>query len=144
MTKRGQVLGGKATGVRVDDIAGPLVHQSPLLRMDLTRQIATLLCPGEPNVSNRELAARLRDLAARLEEEKTVSAHVPAACDGNAHDDVTGACDAIDDAVDGACTHKGPPGFDISRYPHRLIALDIFYAGWPYHGFATQGCVSSS
>lgn len=117
---------------------------SASLRMDLTRQIATLLCPGQPNVSNRELAARLRDLAARLEEEQgKVSAHVQAACDGDARDDVTGACDAIDDAADGARTHKGPPGFDISRYPHRLIALDVFYAGWPYHGFATQGCVSS-
>lgn len=29
----------------------------------------------------------------------------------------------------------------MSRFPQRTVALEIFYAGWKYAGFATQGCV---
>ena len=33
-----------------------------------------------------------------------------------------------------------PKPFDMSRYAQRLVALELCYAGWAYHGFASQGC----
>jgi tRNA pseudouridine38/39 synthase len=36
-----------------------------------------------------------------------------------------------------------PRPFDIKNYPQRLVAIEIFYAGWGYHGFASQGCAAA-
>jgi|AntAceMinimDraft_5_1070358.scaffolds.fasta_scaffold05615_3 hypothetical protein len=42
---------------------------------------------------------------------------------------------------------KKPPkaikAFDFSRYPQRHVALHVMYAGWAYHGFASQGAETS-
>lgn len=113
-------------------------------------QLAALLCPDDPHVTPSQLAARLRGVAARLESGAQPSARdvcehpqpggndargdVPVECEPRAHHGAAGPGDA---ASRGGETAR--LGFDISRYPHRLVALEVFYAGWPYHGFATQG-----
>ena len=38
---------------------------------------------------------------------------------------------------------KAKKEFDFTRYPQRHVALHVMYAGWNYHGFASQGAETS-
>ena len=38
---------------------------------------------------------------------------------------------------------KARKAFDFSRYPTRHVAFHVMYAGWSYHGFASQGAETS-
>lgn len=40
---------------------------------------------------------------------------------------------------DGCASDSSDSAFDFSKYATRVIALHIAYAGWAYHGFASQG-----
>lgn len=108
---------------------------------DLSAQLAALLCPGEQRVTPQQLAERLRDVAAELERSGSEAAaqtapalEVPPPCDAAAAD--ASRSQSVRRKLDSSAS-----SFDISRYPQRLVALEVFYAGWHYHGFATQGHV---
>lgn len=46
---------------------------------------------------------------------------------------------SIGQAADPAELVAEPKELDFSRYHQRRVALQVFYAGWDYHGFASQG-----
>lgn len=47
-------------------------------------------------------------------------------------------------AAPGSKRKKPHREFDMSRFPQRTVTLEVFYAGWKYAGFATQGCAPES
>ena len=49
-------------------------------------------------------------------------------------------CDDDNSGGGGGKRKKQVREFDMSRFSQRNITLEIFYAGWGYHGFASQGC----
>ena len=110
----------------------------------LTAQLTALLCPHDQRVTPHQLAARLRDVAAALDSSGSGAAEQTAPAQ-----EVPPPCDAPDATARGTGRGQGAGrklaggagSFDISRYPQRLVALEVFYAGWHYHGFATQGRV---
>ncbi len=121
----------------------------------LVTSLAALLLPADSGATRQLLAARLRAVAAALEaaeEPPQLSGAAPPAAvpaapafDGADADMV---CDEEEEpaaarrkTADGASAARKCVGFDMSRYAQRLVALEVFYAGWSYHGFATQGCV---
>ena len=88
---------------------------------------ALLFRSDEASPSPSALASRLREVAASLE----------ATSSGDClHHDVV----APHALPARRKRSAGRSEFDASRYPQRLVALEVFYAGWNYHGFATQGC----
>lgn len=93
-------------------------------------QLFSLLLPDAPGASTAQLAARLRSV--------TDAVSALAAREQSAARDVAKA--AARRRAAAACKEPPPP-FDIALYPSRLVALEIFYCGWGYHGFATQGRV---
>ena len=129
----------------------------------LVAQLVALLLPGEPSAGAAQLAERLRQVAAALDAvSAAASPHTLSDAGAAALPPLvapphgTGATDAggadVDEgqAVEPAGgelqlgTRKRrnvPRPFDFSRYGRRYVALEIFYAGWNYHGFASQGCV---
>jgi hypothetical protein len=111
----------------------------------LQRQLRALLLPGGSDGSTAALAARLRAVAAALEAPPPAAppAASPAAPDAAA---------AAGGEASGAAEEGAPPAakrrvvrpFDLANYPTAFVALELFYAGWQYHGFATQGCVQAA
>jgi hypothetical protein len=105
----------------------------------LQRQLRALLLPGAAPYSAAALASRLRAVADALE------AAPPAA----PRDDSTTAAEPAAAAEE--AEEEGAPAakrrvvrpFDLANYPTLYVALELFYAGWAYHGFASQGCVSA-
>ena len=90
--------------------------------------LMALLLPGLAP-SPAALAARLRAVAASLDEPAAaLLAALPAPVDG-------------EDDEQGGTPRRRPPArpFDFSAFPTCPVALELFYAGWPYHGFASQG-----
>lgn len=107
----------------------------------LLSRLVDLLLPGcrGDAASNAALARRLRSLADELE--APAASDLPAAeLEAPALGGEAAAGGDEEDAATAAC--PPPPRrspIDLSRYPQTLVALELFYAGWPYHGFATQG-----
>lgn len=66
-----------------------------------------------------------------------------------AADDVDGSVDVpalspdADDAPPPAKRAQRQKPFDFTKYPSRHVALHVMYAGWNYHGFASQGADAS-
>ena len=101
----------------------------------LAAQLRELLLPEDAAASREQLAARLRAVAAALE----APPRAPEAACGEA----AAAADEGDAPEEGDAAQRKrrlPKPFDMSRYAQRLVALELCYAGWAYHGFASQGC----
>jgi tRNA pseudouridine38/39 synthase len=106
----------------------------------LLSSLCDLLFPGQ-SATLAALATRLRTLADELEQPSRTNVAAGKPC---------AEADASEPLCAEATAFRGPPAgaarraaraaaFDLSRYPSQLVALEVFYAGWPYHGFATQG-----
>ena len=104
----------------------------------LQRQLRALLLPGAASSSAAALASRLRAVADALE------AAPPAA----PREGSSAAPAAPPPAAAAEGDAEGAPApkrrvvrpFDLANYPTHFVALEVFYAGWAYHGFASQGC----
>ena len=84
----------------------------------------------EASESSSVLAGRLRALADQLEQ-PVKSLPAPPQAEAAAE------TPPEEEAASGKRVR--PQSYDASNYPPRLLALELFYAGWNYHGFATQG-----
>ena len=111
------------------------------------QQLAALLLPAEGRACaaslRAALAGRLREVASALEVAST-----PASTGGEQKGAAltsTWNSPSLSEAMEGGTQPRGRKKkareFDMGRYAQRTVALEIFYAGWGYHGFATQGCV---
>ena len=102
----------------------------------LQRQLRALLLPGEAPCSAAALALRLRAVADALEAP-------PAAPRDDGADGAEPPAAAEEAEAEGAPAAKRRVvrPFDLANYPTLFVALELFYAGWAYHGFASQGCV---
>ena len=93
------------------------------------------LLGAEASEPRAALAARLRALAEQLESESPPVDSPPPPPQPEAAAEP--AAEQEEEAAAGK--RPRPQGFDAANYPTRLVALELFYAGWNYHGFATQG-----
>ena len=84
---------------------------------------------------------------------RALGSDAPGSCDRAAlAASLRAVADALDDDARAADADEPPApapssrlrgAFDITRYPTRHVALRVFYAGWNYRGFASQGAETS-
>ena len=104
----------------------------------LQRQLRALLLPGAASRSAASLAARLRAVADALEAAPPAAPRDDSA-DGAVSQPAAAETEA-DEAGAPAAKRRVVRPFDLANYPTQFAALEVFYAGWAYHGFASQGC----
>ena len=105
----------------------PIAGDAMTISADKKRALLEVLGLEDTADGRRALSASLRAAADDLDG----SAGVPAL-----------SSDA-DDAPPPAKRAQRQKPFDFTKYPSRHVALHVMYAGWNYHGFASQGADAS-